>query len=95
MLNYFGWLVIGRVYVSGVIIGKRQRKEHSEMIEKIDLEKEPFKETNKCIDTLNRLWIIGEKLNEVIDAVNKKEKVVTELQQIILNPFARDGNETI
>ena len=40
------------------------------MIEKIDLENEPFHKTSEIQDSLNRLWIIGEKLNEVIDAVN-------------------------
>ncbi len=40
------------------------------MIEKIDLDKEPFTFTDKVEDTLNRLYIIAVKINEIVDVVN-------------------------
>lgn len=47
------------------------------MIEKIDLEKEPFKQTDKVIDTLKRLYIIAEKINEIIDVINGKATTIS------------------
>ena len=40
------------------------------MIEKIPIDQEPFKMTDKIEDTLNRLYIIAEKVNEIIEIVN-------------------------
>ena len=57
------------------------------MIEKIDLENEPFKDTNRVIDTLNRLWIIAEKLNEVIDAVNSIEGALSSFGGVSYQPY--------
>lgn len=46
------------------------------MIEKIDLDKEPFKFTDKVEDTLNRLHIIAVKVNEIIDLINGRATTI-------------------